>query len=115
MPERIQLSRKKGWRMPDTTINVARPGKWGNPFRVEVFGAPLAVALYARSITGYWTPDGIPDNLIDAAYEAHMELQSRRVRYWLNPRSLRGYNLACWCGLGEPCHGDPLLKLANEA
>jgi hypothetical protein len=28
---------------------------------------------------------------------------------------LRGKNLACWCKIGEPCHGDFLLKLANES
>lgn len=33
-PVRVQLRRTKGWRMPDNTVNVARPGKWGNPFRV---------------------------------------------------------------------------------
>ena len=33
-PKRVQLSRSKGWRMPPNTISVARPGGWGNPFRV---------------------------------------------------------------------------------
>lgn len=27
---------------------------------------------------------------------------------------LRGSNLACWCRIGEACHADALLKLANE-
>jgi len=27
---------------------------------------------------------------------------------------LRGKNLGCWCKVGEPCHGDILLRLANE-
>jgi hypothetical protein len=27
---------------------------------------------------------------------------------------LRGKNLACWCKLGDPCHADVLLELANE-
>jgi len=26
---------------------------------------------------------------------------------------LRGKNLACWCRIGEPCHADVLLSLAN--
>lgn len=26
---------------------------------------------------------------------------------------LRGKNLACFCKLGEPCHADVLLELAN--
>jgi hypothetical protein len=26
---------------------------------------------------------------------------------------LRGKDLACWCALDEPCHGDVLLEIAN--
>lgn len=33
-PRRIQLSRRKGWRMPDGAVSVARPTRWGNPFRL---------------------------------------------------------------------------------
>jgi len=33
-PVRIQRKRTKGWRMPENTISVCRPGKWGNPFKV---------------------------------------------------------------------------------
>lgn len=33
-PQRIQLSRKKGYRKPEGAIVVARPSKWGNPFKV---------------------------------------------------------------------------------
>jgi len=29
-------------------------------------------------------------------------------------RELKGYNLACFCGLDQPCHGDVLLDIANE-
>jgi len=28
---------------------------------------------------------------------------------------LRGKNLACWCPIGEPCHADVLLEIANKA
>jgi len=39
-PIRVQLSRKKGWRVPANTAVVARGSgrKWGNPFKV---GEPL--------------------------------------------------------------------------
>jgi hypothetical protein len=33
MPERIRLSRGKGWRMPPNTVKVDRSTRWGNPFR----------------------------------------------------------------------------------
>ncbi|ORV13543.1 hypothetical protein AWB94_04795 [Mycolicibacterium canariasense] len=26
---------------------------------------------------------------------------------------LRGHDLVCWCPLGQPCHADVLLELAN--
>jgi hypothetical protein len=37
-PRRIQLSRKKGWRLPSNTVVVSRPSKWGNPWRVGKSG-----------------------------------------------------------------------------
>ena len=87
-PQRIQRKRTKGYRMPDNTMSVARPGKWGNPFRV---GDP-----------------GVPDN--QAAVDQY--------RAWLAQQAvdlspLRGKNLACYCRLDQPCHADVLLELAN--
>ncbi|HUR18875.1 MAG TPA: DUF4326 domain-containing protein [Acidimicrobiales bacterium] len=34
-PQRIQLSRKKGYRKPEGAVNCTRPGKFGNPFPVD--------------------------------------------------------------------------------
>ncbi|MDC6684930.1 DUF4326 domain-containing protein, partial [Leclercia adecarboxylata] len=34
-PQRIQLSRRKGWRMPENTVKVSRPTVFGNPFKVS--------------------------------------------------------------------------------
>jgi hypothetical protein len=28
--------------------------------------------------------------------------------------TLRGKNLACWCKIGDPCHRDVLLDIANR-
>jgi hypothetical protein len=41
--------------------------------------------------------------------------ESRRCRCAILDRlhELRGCNLACWCPIGEPCHADVLLELAN--
>lgn len=33
-PRRVQQRRTAGWRKPENTVSVARPSKWGNPFRV---------------------------------------------------------------------------------
>lgn len=92
MPERIQLSRRRGWRMPANTVNVARPSKWGNPFKIGPDrNAAEAVAQYRSMIEGFADEPNVALNIED----------------------LRGKNLACWCKLGEPCHADVLLEIAN--
>lgn len=92
-PRRIQLSRKKGWRMPPNTVSVARPRKHGNPFRVGDFGIPDA----------------------EAAVQRYREWREGRVVGPPVPPldDLRGKNLACWCKLSCSCHADVLLELAN--
>src|SRR3990167_7719207 len=50
-PKRIQRKRTKGWRMPPNTVNVTRPGPWGNPRRVGMYqgyGRADAVADFKR-------------------------------------------------------------------
>jgi hypothetical protein len=89
MPERIQLRRTKGWRMPESTVRVARPGKWGNPYSVAKYGRRLAVLNYRLRLDG---------------------LQAIGA---LDVSELSGKNLACWCRLDEPCHADVLLEYAN--
>lgn len=89
-PERIQLSRRKGWRLPPHSVVVARPTKWGNPFRVGADGdAKMCVALFRTYIRS-------------AAPIAEQISE------------LRGKNLACWCKPGQPCHADVLIEIANE-
>ena len=91
MAERIQLKRTKGWRKPEGAIVVARPTKWGNPWRIEHDGAAKIVEVYRTYITEMpWNED------LRAALP-----------------ELRGHDLACWCPLDQPCHADVLLELAN--
>lgn len=87
--------------MPPNTVSVARPGKWGNPYRIGMLGVPdaaTAVALFRRALDRHDLPDD-------------------HQRFVFTPERLRadlgGKNLACWCKLGEPCHADVLLKVAN--
>ena len=89
MPQRIQLRRTAGWRLPENARSVARPHKWGNPYRVGVDGtAAECVRLYEASLT--------PE-------------QQRQAR-----EELAGRDLACFCPIGAPCHADVLLRIANE-
>lgn len=87
MPHRVQLSRRKGWKLPADTVVVARPTRWGNPFRPGTNGVPDAATAVAR--------------------------YRREVAPALDVTVLRGRNLACWCPLDGPCHADVLLELAN--
>jgi len=103
-PQRIQRKREKGWRMPPNTISVARPGKWGNPFRIapafesEGCKMPEITAESAVSLYREW---------IERALENHPSTYDAL-------QDLRGKNLACFCRLDQPCHADVLLDLANR-
>lgn len=104
-PKRILLSRRKGWRMPPNTVNVARPGKWGNPFVVGTHGTQArCVELYVKLMAGYVC---VTTDNTDAQQAAYKHVREHKEK-------LRGKNLACWCKPNAPCHADVLLELANE-
>ena len=111
---RVQLRRAKGWRMPENTVKVARPTKWGNPYTIMEWGLPLALELYKRSVQGFWSATGIPDQKVARAYALHCAFQERMgglEEIW----TLRGKNLACFCRVDQWCHADILLELANDS
>lgn len=93
-PVRIQLSRKKGWRMPPNTLNVARPSRYGNPHHIGM--CPVCGVTHTRE---------------EAVAEFEAELSQLSANHF---EVMRGKNLACWCKLNERCHADVLLRLANE-
>ncbi len=100
-PKRIQLSRRKGWRMPANTVKIDRTTKWGNPFVIGKDGTRAeCIELYKRFVAG------------NAATKRKDVLASREL-VASSAQELRGKNLACWCPMDEPCHADVLLKLAN--
>lgn len=103
-PVRVQLSRKRGWRMPPNTLKVDRTTKWGNPF---VPGSLNPVV-----------PDGMVVDRRHAfnLYRAHAPSNFVLVR--TAQAELRGCNLACWCPKGDDpyedfCHAAVLLEIAN--
>lgn len=107
MPERIRLSRARGWRMPEGAVNVARPGKWGNLWIVGTDGTRLqCAAMYAILAGGFIDLGG------RVAPDDQLALWKRLKRC---AAPLGGWDLACWCPLdGGPCHADVLLCLANK-
>ena len=48
MPNRIQLKRTKGWKMPPNTVKVDRTTKWGNPFQVGKPGGVYSACVMNR-------------------------------------------------------------------
>lgn len=108
MPERIQLKRTKGWRMPENTVKVDRTTRWGNPYTIS-----------AAREAGYQGTDVELAQMCVAMFRAWQSGSEAIVARW--PPStpsiqseLRGKNLACWCPLDKPCHADVLLELANQ-
>lgn len=110
-PERIQLSRRKGWRKPEGAVNVARPTHWGNPWRE-------GTANWSILPGGYIDRSGKTLTRQDAvdSYRNSIEYSPEQVA--AVREQLAGKTLACWCPLpaeGEPdiCHGAVLLEIAS--
>jgi len=109
-PQRIQLSRAKGWRMPPNTVKVDRATTWGNPFIVGPNGdAAYCVQKFRYLLGGYHALESDAcSQRQDAAIAA---IKKEKAAGW---PTLRGKNLACWCALDKPCHADVLLEIANR-
>ena len=95
MPKRIQLSRKKGWRLPPGAVVVARPTRWGNPFKAAA-------------------PDAKSRSIVVARYRKWLSSAAGKSIRLAARECLAGRDLACWCPLDGPCHADALIKVANE-
>lgn len=76
--------------LPDGCVEIGRPTQWGNPY-----------------ITGR---DGNREQVI-AKFEWYLRHNPELVER--AKRELRGRDLVCYCK-PLPCHGDVLLRIANE-
>lgn len=101
MPTRIQRKRTAGWKLPANAKCVTRPGRFGNPFIVDEKKAGHAAHPMARSTAEQAV----------AEFERHV-VGDARLREIIRTE-LRGFDLACYCKPGEPCHADVLLRIAN--
>lgn len=115
-PQRIVLSRRRGFDLQSVSRSlnglpakvVARPGRWGNPFVIAEIAAmeglsPAAAQEKAVALCGAWLKGVLPGGLSPGAPP---DVETIR-------RELGGYNLACWCKAGTPCHADILIEIAN--
>jgi len=77
--------------IPGDAVNVGRPTKWGNPFKMGTRSRADVIAHYR-----YWLCETEAGRAVASAAKSE----------------LRGKHLACWCA-PLPCHADVLLELAN--
>lgn len=98
-PRGVRLRRTRGWRLPDSAKVVARPSRYGNPWRIgetflgETLDRDAAVALHADGLA---LGLDVGDPLVVAA-----------------ALTLVGRDLACWCPEDAPCHRTAWISAAR--
>jgi hypothetical protein len=110
-PQRVQLSRAKGWRMPPNTVKVDRSTRFGNPFNATQRYIAFDHLLYPAPLVPLRCEPSL-DRCLDL-FAAYLRARLTADPHFVDP--LRGKNLACWCSEGAPCHADVLLRVANKA
>jgi ribosomal protein L34 len=103
-PVRVQRKRTKGFNLQAASpnglpvVSVCRPGKWGNPHKISDHDGDVSkvVKMYEVDLVSLVLKDknGTP--------------------LFCQLNELKSKNLACFCGLDQPCHADPLIRLANQ-
>lgn len=113
-PVRIQRKRTKGWRAADATANpngyvfVGRGSGYGNAWKIGSTGWTV--------LPGGWI-DRRPHDPLTAqqAVDCFRNYLTRDIEYLRQIRAdLAGRDLMCWCPIGQPCHADWLLEVANS-
>lgn len=86
--------------MPENTVYVGRPTKWGNPYHLKdgLCKTPAEIVERYRVF--------VTQGICYVSEQTPPSLEEIRAE-------LRGKNLACWCNNNKPCHADVLIELAN--
>jgi hypothetical protein len=116
-PRRMPLSRRRGFNLQAASqaLNglaakrVTRPGPWGNPFTIEDTARRYgldgeAAQAKAVELCGQWLRGKLDRSLSPGDPPSREVIRA----------GLAGYNLACWCKPGTPCHADVLIEIANS-
>jgi len=127
--KRIQRKLTKGFKMPENTIYVGRPTKFGSPFKLQ--GDIIYIdASYRRKILSPWVYLCVGDLekmlrlykcvVTGMMQEGEYGIEFKNlhdIMFWvehfkkLNILELKGKNLSCFCSLSCKCHVDILLEL----
>lgn len=123
-PARIQRKRTRGWRMPAGAVYVGRPSPWGNTAKAGDCGecrwgphdgdhSPMTPADAVAEYGILW--EALAQSEASIARMTSEEIRLTGVSGLTVDlfEDIRGRDLACWCPLGQPCHADVLLELAN--
>lgn len=115
-PHRIQRKRTNGWHPPAGVVYVGRPTKFGNPFAPMVIpGWATASRQYAVDDFRAWLRDPQRNSRnTSGGFDTEEESVAARDRLIGALPSLRGKDVMCYCHVGQPCHADVLLELANR-
>lgn len=120
--------------MPEGAVYVGRGAKWGNPFIMgqaqvrmpaldgsewEHEGRLHKISgeknFYCTGTDSQGMPVGVWHQIEDATAEQCVQMYRDYITKWsFDTSELAGKDLACWCPLGQPCHADVLLELANS-
>lgn len=95
MTKRIQRVRTKGWRAPEGTLNITRPGGHGNPFPVINGGVHQSLYKFQK-------------------YLNDMEQKENAKYLALLQEVSQAKFVMCWCRLDRPCHGDIWIERARK-
>ena len=126
IPVRIQRRSTRGWRMHANAVNACptpvRHSRWESPFAIKAVGDDWLVQdswdgeVYAERATRREAhavaADMYRTNVTRRPVGAHPWWCHYPTVEEITAR-LRGRDIACWCPLDMPCHGDVLLDIAN--
>lgn len=96
----VRLRHRRGVALPPGARYVGRPSRWGNPYVFDPSGfRPGRVLVTSRA---------------EAVRRYEEDLLTEPQSLAAVRAALAGVDLACYCPLDVACHGDVLLRVANE-
>jgi hypothetical protein len=112
-PKRVLY--RRGHFLPPGARLVARPTKWGNPYRVGV-PVPRESPLFpylAQVLPTAGFMSVTPLRHADVVHAYGWWFIEQPPLMIAVQEELGGHDLACYCHHGQPCHADFLLAMAN--
>nr|DAD76856.1 MAG TPA: protein of unknown function (DUF4326) [Siphoviridae sp. ctz7e2]DAQ92450.1 MAG TPA: protein of unknown function (DUF4326) [Caudoviricetes sp.] len=126
VPVRIQRRSTRGWRMHANAVNACSvptyQSRWKSPFSIKADGGNWLVqdSWYGDVYARRGTRREAHAVAADMYRENLTHRQACSLPWWFHYPTveeiayrLRGRDIACWCPLDMPCHGDVLLDIAN--